>query len=610
MDDSAAQLKESLGQRARDIILSGLSRSPNKSGAINCPLHQDKHPSMSWFKSGLMWRCHACGGKIDIYDYFTDFENLSFVQAKEKVAEMVGYTLEPDRAAKKQYSLPQIKMRELSQEAFGLMSVRKITKETLDAWQVKESTWNGSNVYVFQYYHEEILRYVSYREIKPGGFKGGCEKNTEPILWGMWHVEDDKPLVITEGQPDAMAIWQSGYKNVVSIPSGANNLTWIDTCWDWLKDREIIFWADNDKPGLALADTLSRRLDNVKVVSAEDLKDANEVMYRHGPEKVLEIIENAANELPNGLLDMSRVEYRISIESGIETGFFEYDSYVEDWKEGELTVIFGRNGEGKTTFVSQIIAHCLERKVKTFLYSGEMSDFKIQDWLYKQIVGNKQTYMRDVQAKYRVRKEIKPEIVKRIKEWHEGLFYLFDRTAEEVSKSTDKFFELMALAAKRYGVKLFIIDNLMSKLEEDADSLYSDQANFVQRCKNFAGNHRAHVVLVAHPNKEKGEIKNEEGNLTKTDISGSNNIPNKADNIIAVERVWALDRGCDVIITSLKDRESGQRKAFKYMFSEKTMRFYNNYTREEVVYSWETPENHELGTVVYMPCPWDEVESG
>lgn len=606
--DNAAELKESLDQRAKDIILVGLNLTPNHSGFILCPLHQEKTPSMSWYKDGLMWRCHACGGKIDIYDYLTKFENLSFIEAKEKVADMIDFTLEPNRVAKKQYSLPQVVMRELSQEAIDLMAVRKITKETLDAWQVKESTWNGVNVFVFQYFQDGILKYVSYREIKQGGFKGGCEKNTEAILWGMWHTEDNKPLVITEGQCDTLAVWQSGYKNVISIPNGANNLAWIENCWEWLKGREIIFWADNDKPGLALADTLSRRLDNVKVVSAENLnlKDANEVLYKYGPDKVLEIIENAVKGLPNGLLDMARIEYKISNESGIETGFYEYDSYIEDWREGELTVIFGRNGEGKTTFVSQIIAHCMEKKVKTFLYSGEMSEFKIQDWLYRQIIGNKKEYMREVQAKYRVKFEIKQEIIKRIKQWHEGTLYLFDQREEEIDKDTDKFFDLMKLAAKRYGVKLFIIDNLMSKLEENADSLYSDQANFVQRCKNFARNYKVHVVLVAHPNKVKDEIKKEEGNLTKTDISGSNNIPNKADNIIAVERIWMAEREYDVIITSLKNRESGQRKAFKYMFSQETLRFYNNYTKEEVIYGWENVREDELFHEVEKPegCPF------
>lgn len=590
----SAELKESLGERAKDIIANGLRFRVNRNGMVNCPLHNDKKPSMSWFKDGLMWRCHACGGQIDIYEYYTKFENLNFNEAKDKIAELLGIMQieKPNRAADKQYSLPKIQTKELSQEAIELMGVRKLTKETLDDWKVKQSTWNGKEVYAYQYFLDGILKHVTYREIAKGGFKGGCEKNTEAILWGMWHVDKDKPLVITEGQPDAMAVWQSGYKNVVSVPGGANNFTWIDNCWEWLQGvKEFIIWADNDKPGLRFADEIKSRLKNVKVVLSDNLKDANEVMWKYGSEGVLKIINKAIEQMPTGILDVAQMEYKSLIDSyseGIETGFIEYDSHVEDWKEEEITIIFGRNGEGKTTFVSQVISHCLEKKTKTFLYSGEMSDNKIQDWLYKQLVGNKQEYLRKIQTKYKVKTEVKPEIVKVLKEWHKDTFYLFDRKAESVSKDLDKFFELMELAACRYGVKLFIIDNLMSKLEENADSLYSDQANFVQRCKDFAVKNRVHVVLLAHPNKTKDELKSSEtGNLEKTDISGSNNIPNKADNIIAIERNWDDEREFDAIVTSLKDRESGERKAFKFLFSKNTLRFYNNSTKEDVKYSWE-----------------------
>ncbi|HHY26430.1 MAG TPA: AAA family ATPase [Desulfitobacterium dehalogenans] len=603
------ELKEMFGVRAKDIIADGLRLTQNRSGMIKCPLHNDKNPSMSWFKEGLMWRCHACQGKIDIFDYYTKYEYMTFAEAKERLIEMLGINTvfeKTNRAVKKEYGLPKIEMRDLSQEAIDLMAVRKLTKETLEAWRVKESTWSGSKVYVYQYFHDGILKHVTYREVKHGGFKGGCERNTEPVLWGMWHVEDGKPLVITEGQPDAMAVWQSGYKNVVSVPSGANNMTWIDTCWDWLQGREIIVWADNDRPGIDFADKVRQRLKDVKVIFSDTLKDANEVLYRYGPEKVLEIIENKIKEMPLGLKDVAHMEYKRNTSNGIETGFFEYDSYVEDWKDGELTIIFGRNGEGKTTFVSQIISHCLEKKVKTFLYSGEMSDYKIQDWLYRQLVSNKKEYMAQARTKYRIKDEIKPEIIKQIKQWHEGLFFIFDRSEEKIASDLDKFFDVMDLAFNRFGVRLFIIDNLMSRLEENADSLYSDQANFVQRCKDFVNNKDAHIVLVVHPNKEKREITNGQGNLEKTDISGSNNIPNKADNIIAVERNWGESRDFDCVVTSLKNRENGERKAFKYLFSPKTLRFYNNHTREEIKFGWEKPTLIEqIGIEVHEKAPWD-----
>jgi len=601
----AQALKVELGLRAKDIIADNLGLVENGSKKVICPLHNDTHPSMSWYKEGLMWRCHVCAGQIDIYTYYQNYEGMEFTEAVDKVNEIVGgrnIAHKPIVAKDVAFVLPDIKVKELDAPFIEYMAKRKITKDTLDYWRVKQYTWerkdsNGktyqtTEVYVFQYYDEaDKLIYVTYRGLGKGAIKGGCETNTKSILWGMWHIDKTKPVVITEGQPDAMVVWQSGYKNVVSAPGGASNLTWIDHNWKWLQDiPEFIVFADNDVNGQRMASKIKEKLKNVKVLTATE-KDANEVLFYHGPEKVKQLITDIIDEVPDGLIDLARIPYRSAmgrIEDGLETGFYEYDYHVEDWKEEEITVIFGRNGEGKTTFISQIIAHCLERNQKTFLYSGEMSDDKIQDWLYLQMAGNNKNNLRTIITKYKDKLEPKPEIVKRMKEWHDGRLFVYDRNEREITGGLDKFFDVMEIASKRYNVKLFVIDNLMAILEENADSLYSDQANFVQRCKNFAITNKCHIVLLAHPNKEKQEMKyGNEGNLNKTDISGSNNIPNKADNIIAVERLWGTDADCDAIVTSLKDRTSGQRKQMKFFFSQKTLRFYNNMTKENQSCGWE-----------------------
>lgn len=588
------EFKEDLGERAKDIIADGINLVGNRNQKVLCPLHDDTKPSMSWYKEGLMWRCHACQEHIDIYRYFTEFEHTSFPEAVEKVGELVGKSAEKEiiKAPKKQFVKPKIEVRDLSEPFIKYMNERKISKETLDHFKVKERTWNKQNVYVFQYFNEKNeLDYVSYRGLGKGGIKGGCEPNTKSILWNMQNIDRNKPLVITEGQPDAMAVYESGYENVVSVPNGSNNLKWITHNWEWLQSvKEFIVFSDNDAAGLKMSQEIKRKLNNVKILIPER-KDANEVLFYEGKERLKKLIDDSINEMPQGLLDLAEVDFNTAMDQPtetIETGFYEYDSHVEDWKLEELTVIFGRNGEGKTTFISQIITHCLEKNTKTFLYSGEMSDTKIQDWLYRQMIGEKKHYLRKIITKYRDKTEPIPSVVKQIKEWHRGNLYLYDRNEREITGDLNKFFEVMEIAAKRYGVKLFVIDNLMAILEENADSLFSDQANFVQRCKNFAIQNKVHMVLLAHPNKLKSEISgNTEGNLDKTDISGSNNIPNKADNIIAVERLWNDDRNYDAIITSLKDRETGQRKKIGYLFSQETLRFYNDVTKRSGNYSWE-----------------------
>jgi twinkle protein len=597
-----------LGSRAKDIILSGLGVQ-EKNKHICCMYHSDKNPSMSWFKDGNCYRCHVCKETLDIYRYLKEYEHLDFIDAVEKVGEMVGMREDNKKlniAVKKEFSKPNVKTKELSQKAIDYMADRKITKETLNFWKVEQlnkyNTISKGNEehYIFKYFQNNVLEYVTYRFIgksRGSSDKGGCEGNTKAILWGMDNIDRTKPIVITEGQLDAMCVYQSGYENVVSIPAGAANMNWIDNCWEWLQEcSSFIMWRDNDVAGEQCAREIQKRLKNVVIVDSGDFKDANEQLYYLGSESVKNVIVETLNTKPKGLLDVSEMQYtKIDYSNTIETGFFEYDEHIEDWKPQEITIVVGRNGEGKTTFISQVLSHCMENKTKSFLYSGEMSDYKLQNWIYRQLVGNSDEHLKTVKTKYKEKVEIKEGIVKKIKEWHKDTLYLFDRNEYEILKKPNEFFKVLALAAERYGVKLFVIDNLMSVLEEDADSLNSDQSNFVQACKNFATKYNVHVVLLAHPNKFKQEITGNEGNLSKSDISGTNNIPNKADNIIAIERNWdnTENKTCDMVLTSLKDRETGQRKSFLYNFSKKTLRFYSIATKEKVIYSWDK-ENKEI----------------
>ncbi len=596
---------------ARGIILQGLGQT-EVGGKIKCPFHDDARPSMSWFSEGLCYRCHACQETLDIFGWYTKFENRSFQESLEIVENLLGNTSFVQNQIEKTpktYVLPKISVKALDEAARKYLNDRGITDETLKHFGIAQREWNGQMVYVFPYRNEKgVLEYVSYRGVGDNAIKGGCEKNTKPILFGIKELDKSQPLVITEGQIDCMSVWQSGFRNVVSVPNGAQNLEWVNTCWDFLQGfPEIIVLADNDPPGLKMAEQIKGRLKNVKIAAYSGRKDSNEVLVKDGANAVISPIYAAISAMPTGLVDLANNEYKSRKDEkvkSIETGFRDYDRHVEDWKLGELTVIFGRNGEGKSTFISQVIGHCIEQDNRVFLYSGEMSDRKIQDWFYRQLVGSKTKHLQIVEGKYHNKREIRPQSVAKIQEWHRGKLFLFDRSAKELAGNLDKFFEVAEYAVRRYEVKLVIIDNLMAILEENADSLFSDQANFVQRCKNFAIEHNCHVVLLAHPNKAKAEISKPTSNLEKTDISGSNNIANKADNVIGIERIWNENADFTAIISSLKDRESGQRKRFLYKFSRDSLRFYNDQTPVEAWYSWDDSETTYTQIEMDENCPF------
>lgn len=295
--------------------------------------------------------------------------------------------------------------------------------------------------------------------------------------------------------------------------------------------------------------------------------------------------------------DLAKAKY-VNIEerraNSIKTGFGDIDKHIKGLRQEEITIVFGRNGEGKSTIVSQMIAHHINANGKAYLYSGELGETKLQEWLYKQIVGGDDRHYREVKTEYGNERELKPYVIDKVKRWHKGRLFIYDMKLDKIRKDTKRLFEDM-LEAKKNGITLFVIDNLMTAYEINERTQYADQANFVQACKDFARDNTVHVVLIAHPNKAKDELDyhSEKGNLAKNDVSGSGNISNKADNVIAVERIWKElgviydDSIPDAFVSVLKEREGGGRATYKYWFSHKSLRFYNNNTDLNVNYDWE-----------------------
>ena len=111
-----------------------------------------------------------------------------------------------------------------------------------------------------------------------------------------------------------------------------------------------------------------------------------------------------------------------------------------------------------------------------------------------------------------------------------GKFYLFDNGyvfEEDSSTAVIKCFEM---CARRYGCKLFLIDNLMSLLTT-SDEENKAQAKFMAKVKAFASKYKVHVLVVAHPRKEKA------GSTFSNDtVSGSSVITNLADNVFSIEK--------------------------------------------------------------------------
>lgn len=590
------RLVELYGDKVKDTLVNeyGLEYKERDKNAL-CPFHHEKTPSFTYNDKDFTWKCFGCGIHFDIISYYVDVKGMSYLEAIKQVASEIGVDPEIDdnsqikRIEQQEFKKPTIKTIDYDNNIVSFFKSRGIGEETIKHWRIKKAAaefktkdgFEKKGCIVFDYYDEYgDLVHSAYRS-KDKEFLQS--KETKAILWGLWHLKPEGTLYITEGQIDAMTLWQCGFKNVVSVPSGASNLKYLEYNYDYLKKfDELVFWIDNDEAGRKAGERFKSKFPDARIVFHKECKDANDVLNTLGCEEIKRFL-NQSPPLPDGIKSINDAYYNTEEapeEERIETGFKEFDRHVSDWRTGQLTVVFGRDNEGKSTVMSQIITHQIKKGVKTFLYSAELGDQSVQDWLYRQLIGEGKDCYVKAKGKYEEQFYLKPEVLEAIRQFTKDKVYILDKTNDEIVEDNEVLFKRMGLLASKFGVKLFILDNLQSVMIQTHSDLNRDQSMFMEKCRRFAQNYKTHVIVVAHPHKVDELVATEEtkvGNLTKDSISGSKDISNKAHNVISIERDFT-GTYFDMIITNLKDKHKGIRAGFKFRFDGLTNRFYSGET--------------------------------
>ena len=61
-----------------------------------CPFHDDHSPSMSVSKEKQIYTCFSCGATGNVIKFIQDYENISFIDAVKKCADIAGIALDVD----------------------------------------------------------------------------------------------------------------------------------------------------------------------------------------------------------------------------------------------------------------------------------------------------------------------------------------------------------------------------------------------------------------------------------------------------------------------------------------------------------------------------------
>eukprot|EP00750_Incisomonas_marina_P007637 INCI15017.5.p2 GENE.INCI15017.5~~INCI15017.5.p2 ORF type:complete len:656 (+),score=82.53 INCI15017.5:118-2085(+) len=233
--------------------------------------------------------------------------------------------------------------------------------------------------------------------------KGNQRLDPAGGAWGFfgWHLvpEDATSLVICEGEFDAMAVYQATGVPAVSLPNGCRSLP-VELLPKLERFEEVLLWMDNDTPGQEGAQQFAAKLGKNRCLLVQPPsslvhapKDANEAL-KMGLD--LQFFLDTAQPIPHEQIVTFR-ELRSQILSEIEspesvsgtpyTSLPSLQKITRGHRRGEVTLMTGPTGAGKTTMLSQLSLDLCAQGVSTLWGSFEVKNTRLMQKMLHQFAG-------------------------------------------------------------------------------------------------------------------------------------------------------------------------------------------------------------------------------
>jgi len=327
-------------------------------------------------------------------------------------------------------------------------------------------------------------------------------KDAELIFYNLDATIDNETIIIVEGEMDVLALYECGFKNVISVPNGAGlgniNLEYLDNCIDSFSDNtKFILALDNDKAGHNLQNELARRLgfENCSKVTFKDTKDANDCLIKYGIKLTIDCINDAkeypivgvfnANDISDNIYDF----YNNGLPKGVGIGMAEFDNYLR-FQEGYLTTITGIPGHGKSEFLDFILCRLnISHDWKFALYSPENHPLELHFSKFAEKISGKP---------FEGVNRMSPIDLKQMIDYHSNNFFFIN---PENDFGLENILDSVRQLVRKKGIKGFVIDawnKLDHKYTTNETKYISEQLDKIVR---FCELNKVHCFLVAHPTK-------------------------------------------------------------------------------------------------------------
>lgn len=360
-----------------------------------------------------------------------------------------------------------------------------------------------------------------------------------------WNVDcladetlDTQPLVITEGELDALAAIQAGFTRTVSVPGGAPaaeigdkdaaKYAFLELAPRLDRATEIIIATDGDAPGANLLNDLAPRLGRARckwVRYPKGCKDLNDALRLYGPRGVVETINRARWVKVPGVSRMSELP-PLKEQPIFDVGVPGLEGHYAV-RPGDLTVVVGIPGHGKTALINAIAGH-MARHHGWVIGSASFEQRAQID--YKR---NLRTFHSGQRVVHMTQEELAAA-----DRWIDEHFALLVPDVED-EVSLEWMLERCQVAILQYGARMIAVDpvNEMDHVRP-ADMTETDYIGFMLKAwKRLAFRFQVHVILAVHPAKMQRGKDGKYPPPSLYDASGSQHYYNKCDAGLIVHRL-------------------------------------------------------------------------
>lgn len=419
-------------------------------------------------------------------------------------------------------------------------------------------------------YHDSSGRLVA--------FKSKYQDKSHPVtgtlpgtLFGQHLFGGGKSIVITEGELDALAVWQSRPNwPVVSVPLGAKaakkaiqaNLKYL------LNFEEIVIFFDNDEAGQQAAQDCAPLLPGARtfIATAAPLKDANEALLS-SHEAVRQSIWNKRPWRPASVVAGDSLFALVSAPLRGRDAAWPYSDLNDltgGLRRGELVTLTAGTGVGKSTFCGEVAQSLVQQGEKVGYVALEESLQRTALRLMT-IEANRPLHLDNSIPQEDLRKAFDNSVGSGRVVFNSGF-----RAVDPVELLNELRFMVMAEECH-----WLFVDHLSILISGNDDG---DERKLIDvtmtRLRNFVEETNCGMILISHLTGVQGGGKSHEsgGRAHLNQLRGSRSIGQLSDIVIALER--DLEEGENgTMVRVLKNRHNGRTgPAGKVCYDSKTGR--------------------------------------